>query len=177
MNYCKKNISLLRLLSCRIKIMNQFYHNTLKNNIIKACLLIFILAVCFIAYFIGSESMAGSALSKQSRSFDLIYKVTIPDIPTNSGAMDIRIPLPRSDNFQRVSDLEVISRYPYMVTTESDFGNQMLYIKANVKLIDTLFVEFHVQITRNQISNKRENDQFFKSLNTIERRTFLSAAQ
>ena len=50
---------------------------------------------------------------KGSRNFEFSYNVKIPSIPQNSKTVDVFIPLPKDDNAQKISDLNILTNLKY----------------------------------------------------------------
>ena len=76
-----------------------------------------------------SVAQAGTA-TPQSRSFQFEYKATVKDIPTTAKRVDLWIPVPHDSPFQRITDLQIESPYPYH-TNKAQYGNTVLHIALN----------------------------------------------
>jgi transglutaminase-like putative cysteine protease len=62
------------------------------------------------------------------RSFEITYRARVDGWPPGSKRVEIWIPYPHSDAHQRVEVLGVQAPAPYEVTTEHEFGNQVLHL-------------------------------------------------
>jgi hypothetical protein len=94
----------------------------MKNQMLQAA------AVCA-ASFLFSHAAAGrrDAITPRERAFQLEYKTTVKDIPTNAKTVDLWIPIPHDNAFQRISDLQIESQYPYQTHT-AEYGNKVLHL-------------------------------------------------
>lgn len=68
------------------------------------------------------------SIKPRERTFQFEYKTTVKDIPTNAKTVDLWIPVPHDNAFQRITDLEIESPYPYQTHT-SEYGNKVLHLK------------------------------------------------
>jgi transglutaminase-like putative cysteine protease len=77
----------------------------------------------------GSTPQA-SVSAPRERKFEFEYKATVKDIPTGAKKVDLWIPVPHDNPFQRITDLQIDSPYPYEIHT-AQYGNQTLHIRLN----------------------------------------------
>lgn len=70
------------------------------------------------------------SVKPRERSFQLEYKTTVKDIPTTAKTVDLWIPIPHDNAFQRITDLQIESPYPYQ-TQAADYGNKMLHLTVS----------------------------------------------
>ena len=78
---------------------------------------------------IGALSFAASLSVPRERSFSFQYTVTVKDIPATAHTVDIWMPAPHDDDFQRIANLQVNSRYGSSIASGSE-GNHILHIRA-----------------------------------------------
>jgi len=71
--------------------------------------------------------LAGSA---RERDFTFEYKATIKDIPAGAQKVELWIPIPHDDPYQRIADLHVDTPYPYTIST-GDQGNAILHLQID----------------------------------------------
>jgi len=71
--------------------------------------------------------LAGSA---RERDFTFDYKATVKDIPAGAQKVELWIPIPHDDPYQRIADLHVDTPYPYTITT-GDQGNAILHLQID----------------------------------------------
>ena len=61
------------------------------------------------------------------RDFTFEYNATVKDIPAGTQKLELWIPIPHDDPYQRILDVHVDTPYPHQILT-GDQGNKMLYI-------------------------------------------------
>lgn len=85
-------------------------------------------AVCG-AIFLFSYAASGrrDAVTPNQRAFQFEYKTTVKDIPTDSKTVDIWIPIPHDNAFQRITDLQIEAPYAYETHT-AEYSNKMLHL-------------------------------------------------
>jgi transglutaminase-like putative cysteine protease len=66
----------------------------------------------------------------RERAFEFEYRATVRNIPAGARRVDLWIPLPRDDQFQKISGLRVDSPHPYRVRT-ARHGNKILHVRLN----------------------------------------------
>jgi len=76
----------------------------------------------------GILGFAASLPRPRERSFSFEYAVTVKDIPTGAHAVDVWLPEPRNDAYQRITDLPIDSPYRYETATGSE-GNRIVHIR------------------------------------------------
>ena len=88
-------------------------------------------AVCA-AIFLSSYVASGrrDSVRPRERAFQLEYKTTVKDIPTNAQTIDLWIPIPHDNAFQRITDLQIESRYPYQTHT-MEYGSKVLHLRLS----------------------------------------------
>lgn len=85
-----------------------------------------ILAMAFL-----STSLAHvGGVAPRERQFGFEYKATVKDIPTGAKRVDLWIPAPHDSPFQRITDMQIESPYPYQIHT-SQYGNKILHLSLN----------------------------------------------
>ena len=96
----------------------------------RTALSISILAVS-LAFTVASVSVLQTqAATAHERSFQFEYKATVKDIPIDAKQVDLWIPVPHDCPFQRITDLQIESPYPYQTNTTA-YGNRVLHISLN----------------------------------------------
>ncbi|HLK20562.1 MAG TPA: transglutaminase-like domain-containing protein [Bryobacteraceae bacterium] len=76
--------------------------------------------------FVAGVLVAGE--SAHQRDFTFEYKATVKEIPAGTQKLELWIPVPHDDAFQRITDVQVESSYPHQILT-GDQGNQMLHLE------------------------------------------------
>ncbi|MGH9805230.1 MAG: transglutaminase domain-containing protein, partial [Candidatus Acidiferrales bacterium] len=67
----------------------------------------------------------------RARSFEFTYVARIPELPADMRRLRLWIPLPETDEYQEVSNLEIHSPLPFERHRESEYGNEYLYLEAD----------------------------------------------
>jgi transglutaminase-like putative cysteine protease len=62
----------------------------------------------------------------RQRAFHLEYKAIVKAIPPGAKHVELWVPVPHDDDYQKISNLQIDCRYPYKITTAS-LGNTMLH--------------------------------------------------
>jgi transglutaminase-like putative cysteine protease len=84
---------------------------------------------CFaLLVFAGACYPAGTTL--RTRDFALEYKAVVKDIPAGTKHVDLWVPVPHDDPYQRITDLRIDSPHSYKIVAGSD-GNIMLHIAVD----------------------------------------------
>lgn len=58
------------------------------------------------------------------------YKAVVPKLPGGSRSLDLWLPLPSDNAYQKVSDVVVKSPVPHRITQEKKFGNRMIFVHS-----------------------------------------------
>src|SRR5271169_5605668 len=85
--------------------------------------------------------------SPAARSFSLGYKAIISDVPSGTKRLELWMPVPHDDTFQKISGLSFDSPYPYTESTDSA-GNLMLHLAVDNPAQGAVTVTMHVNATR-----------------------------
>jgi transglutaminase-like putative cysteine protease len=64
----------------------------------------------------------------RERSFAFEYVATVKDIPAGAKTVDLWIPIPHDDPYQKIKGLKIVSPYPYKIQT-AQYGNRVLHIR------------------------------------------------
>jgi transglutaminase-like putative cysteine protease len=64
----------------------------------------------------------------RERTFTFEYKATVKDIPATAQKLDLWIPIPHDDAYQRIANVRVDTPYPYKISV-GDQGNTMLHLE------------------------------------------------
>ena len=96
----------------------------------RTALFISILAVCLALTLASVLVLPSRADSPRQRSFQFEYKATVKDIPADAKRVDLWIPIPHDSPFQRITDLQIESPYPYHTQT-AQYGNKVMNINLS----------------------------------------------
>src|SRR3954454_12335758 len=96
----------------------------------KSTALSIILAVCLTPMLASVSGFQALAATPRERSFQFEYKATVKDLPIDAKQVEVWIPVPQNSPFQRITDLQIESPYPYQTNT-AQYGNKVLHISLN----------------------------------------------
>ncbi len=68
-----------------------------------------------------------AARAPRERSFEFEYRATVKDIPAGAKAVDLWLPVPHDDPFQKITGLRIESPYPYTIQS-AQHGNRVLHV-------------------------------------------------
>jgi transglutaminase-like putative cysteine protease len=74
--------------------------------------------------------IAASIPAPRQRSFHFEYAVEVQDLPRGAQMVDIWLPVPHDDAFQRITNLRVATPYPYGIATGPQ-GNHILHVRVS----------------------------------------------
>jgi transglutaminase-like putative cysteine protease len=83
----------------------------------------------FALWLVGALGFAANTPAPRERSFSFEYAVTVKDIPSGAHTVDIWLPAPHDDAFQRIANLRVDTPYRYEIATGSE-GNRILHLRV-----------------------------------------------
>jgi len=69
--------------------------------------------------------------SAPSRTFDLTYSAEIHDLPAGAKQVDLWLPYPQSDDYQKILSAKVNSAFPTKIETAAQYGNKMVHLVVN----------------------------------------------
>jgi transglutaminase-like putative cysteine protease len=72
---------------------------------------------------------ASSVRTPRERSFSFEYAVTVKDLPATAKTIDLWVPVPHDDPYQRITDLKFETPDSYKIATDAD-GNAILHMKV-----------------------------------------------
>jgi transglutaminase-like putative cysteine protease len=85
----------------------------------------------------------GSNPGPRTRSFEFEYRADIKEFPAGTKQLDLWLPVPRDDAYQKIEALTVDSSHPYKIETAPD-GNRMIHARlANPTSPVSLALKFH----------------------------------
>src|ERR1700687_3269932 len=64
----------------------------------------------------------------RERTFTFEYKATVKDIPSASQKVELWIPIPHDDAYQRIANIHVDTPYPYKIAV-GDQGNTIVHLE------------------------------------------------
>ena len=90
-----------------------------------ALVMMSVVAFAKTGHFASGERLHHESLP--SRRFAFQYVVHVPPLPAGNGKTRIWIPLPPSDQHQRIENLRISSPVPCRITQEKQYGNRLAY--------------------------------------------------
>jgi transglutaminase-like putative cysteine protease len=75
------------------------------------------------------------------------YSASVGPLAAGTGEVDLWMPVPHSDPYQRISSLEVTSSAPYQIDVD-EIGNRTLHLRVDRPPTDTIRVTMHFEATR-----------------------------
>lgn len=110
---------------------------------------------------------------KLGRVFEFSYLTTIPEFPEGANFLEIWVPIPRSNFYQRISDVKIETKLPYTLQTDPEYGNKMLYIKTfradNPPQPLEVKLNFKVQRKLYSVADQKEKDYSFSEKRYLNR--------
>lgn len=85
--------------------------------------------------------------SPAARSFSLEYKAIVNDVPSGAKRLELWVPVPHDDPFQKITGVAFDSPNPYTESTDSA-GNLMLHLAVDNPAQGGVTVTMHVNATR-----------------------------
>jgi transglutaminase-like putative cysteine protease len=80
--------------------------------------------------FAAALTLSGSNITPRERAFSFEYAVTVKDVPADAHFIDLWVPVPHDDPYQRISNLKIETPHPYKVATDAD-GNTLLHLRTS----------------------------------------------
>lgn len=96
-----------------------------------------------------TAGFAADAPTPRERSFSFEYAVTVKDIPTGAHTVDIWLPEPHDDAFQRITNLHVDTAYSYEVATGAQ-DNHILHVRVRDPKQPTITVAMRFDTVRKE---------------------------
>ena len=112
------------------------------------------LVLCLALTIASISLLQAGAATPHQRSFQFEYKASVKDIPTGAKQVDLWIPVPHDSPFQKITDLQIESPYPYH-TNNAQYGNKVLHISLNNPQQSSLTVTMRFNIVRKEHIQER----------------------
>jgi transglutaminase-like putative cysteine protease len=132
----------------------------MKKSIPGRVLILAVLAVP--AAMLRSEAPAAN--SAPSRTFELTYSAEIHDVPAGAKEVDLWLPYPQNDEYQKVLREKVSSPFPTKIETAPQYGNKMLHLVVKNPTVTSIpvtmefIVERKERVQKNFLEVKTAND-------------------
>ncbi len=109
---------------------------------------------------VSNLSVAAPAL--RERRFEFEYKATVKDIPAGARRVELWIPVPHDDPYQKIGALAVDSPYPYEVRT-SQYGNKVLHLALDSPPKDGFTVTLRFDAARKEHVQSRLQEANYRA--------------
>ncbi len=109
---------------------------------ILCSLIIVNLALLFITCEVTGET------SDAKLGFEFTYSVNIDNIPHNSNSVDIWLPLPADNEYQKIIYFHINSELSYEIVTDKEYGNRFLHFSPDQNLSEPLDISIQVNAIR-----------------------------
>jgi transglutaminase-like putative cysteine protease len=93
--------------------------------------------------------VALAAQTPRSRSVSMEYTALIGPLAAGTGQVDLWMPVPHDDAYQRIERLEVTSPYPYQIDAD-EIGNRTLHLRVERPSSDPIRVTLRFEATRRE---------------------------
>ena len=88
--------------------------------------------------------------SLEQRTFDLTYTAEVHDIPSGAKQVEIWLPYPQSDDYQKILKANVTSPYPAKIFTDPEHGNKIVHIKVKNPTATTILITMEFTVRRSE---------------------------
>ena len=126
-------------------MVKNIYTNKYHSNIFLMCILVVLVIACVNRCLIAGTSGQSDS---EKRKIRFSYHMTVENIPPNSKYIEIWLPVPKSDHYQTISDVNISCDYPYTFQNEPEYDNLILAIKGNHKIPESVSVSMDFIVTR-----------------------------
>jgi hypothetical protein len=93
---------------------------------------------------------APATSSMQERTFEFTYTAEVHDIPAGSKDVQIWLPYPQDDDYQKILKAKMSSPYPSQILTAPEYGNQMVHIDVKNPATANIVVTMEFTIKRTE---------------------------
>src|SRR5688572_8297147 len=107
------------------------------------------IVVCAAMLIVGLSDPLRSSVPEK-RSFEFTYVAELDDIPADAGRVDLWLPYPTSDSWQKVEKVDVDSPYPTTISRDAKYGNKILHVVIPKIHPEEVKVAMTVQVTRQE---------------------------
>ncbi len=115
----------------------------MRTKFLTISILIILLLVSIL--FLANTS---NNVDQQTRKFSFTYSVNIPSMPEGSKDLEIFIPIPKNDNHQNISDLEITTNVDYKIVNDPEYNNKLVHINLSQNIPDSIKMEVRFIVER-----------------------------
>jgi transglutaminase-like putative cysteine protease len=118
-----------------------------------------------------SSSTTEHLNGEQARTLQFSYSVTVKDIPSNAGHVEMWLPVPKSDAYQTIKDFKVTSDFPYSFQNDPEYNNTILKVVERSEIPDRFTVSMEFMVTRRayQVLDQSKNGTDSADLEMLQR--------
>jgi transglutaminase-like putative cysteine protease len=99
---------------------------------------------------IGAIALAAlAAETPRSRSISMEYSASIGPLAAGTGTVDLWMPIPHDDPYQRIEGLQITSPYPYRIDVD-EIGNRILHLRVDRPSNSPIQVTLRFEATRRE---------------------------
>ena len=111
-----------------------------------------LLLSCPASLWAGDTGASNQPFSAPSRTFRFTYKFTVKDIPAGAKRVRVWVPVPQTDQHQRVRVLAVKGPAETQMTQEPEYGNHMMYAEIQNPAASKAEFSLEYEVTRREYS-------------------------
>lgn len=119
--------------------------DAMKTQLFRGFVLFTIAAIP--AVWLHSDAPSASA---PKRTFDLTYTAEVHEIPAGAKQVDLWLPYPQSDKYQKVLKANVTSPFPTKITTDGQYGNKIVHVEVKNPTGGTIPVTMEFTVERSE---------------------------
>ncbi len=101
----------------------------------------------------GYAALRADTETPKQRKFEITYTATL-QVPEGAHKAALWLPLPKSDAYQDISNIQIHCDYPISFTTDAEYGNATLYVATNNAKAGAMTVEMSFQALRREHINR-----------------------
>jgi transglutaminase-like putative cysteine protease len=109
-----------------------------------------LLLILVVSLVVSTAGCTDPKVSARALHFD--YVALISGLPEGAEKVDIWIPVPRDDETQRISNLEIKAPGEHRLTTEKIYGNRMAYVSLEAPFPEKVEVQVSFDARRREVS-------------------------
>ena len=122
-----------------------------------------VVTVASLVVLFGVPESPGNTVDTEL-NFTFTYKLNIDKIPDGSKSVEIWLPLPIDNGYQKVLDYKISSELPYQIDVEPEYGNRIVRFSSGEDVPEDLEITVDINVVRyeqdgwNQIPYAASND-------------------
>src|SRR5271156_805977 len=88
--------------------------------------------------------------SAHERTFDITYTAEVHDIPAGTKDVQIWLPYPQSDAYQKILKANVTAPYPTKVVKGAEYGNEIVHMNVKDPKVTSIAVTMNFTVRRSE---------------------------